>query len=113
MARLYADENFPLPVVEALRDLGYDVLTIEEDGKAHQGYPDEAVLRDATEKYRTVLTMNRKHFRALHDRSSNHAGIVLCTYNPNFIQLAQRIHAAIQNYEELHGQLLRVTRPQS
>lgn len=43
MARLYADENFPLPVVEVLRTLGHDVLTIYEDGKGNQGYPDEAV----------------------------------------------------------------------
>jgi len=28
MARLYADENFPLPVVEELRQLGHDVLTM-------------------------------------------------------------------------------------
>jgi hypothetical protein len=26
-ARLYSNENFPLPVVEALRRLGYDILT--------------------------------------------------------------------------------------
>jgi uncharacterized protein DUF5615 len=34
MARLYADENFPLPVVEELRRLGHDVLTIYETGQA-------------------------------------------------------------------------------
>ena len=27
MARLYADEDFPYPVVERLRQLGHDVLT--------------------------------------------------------------------------------------
>ena len=27
MAQIYADENFPLPAVEALRTLGHDVLT--------------------------------------------------------------------------------------
>lgn len=59
MARLYADENFPLPVVEALRTLGHDVLTIYEDGKGNQGYPDEAVLRDAMYYDRCVLTVNR------------------------------------------------------
>jgi len=32
MARLYANENFPLPVVEALRRLGHDVLTIQHKG---------------------------------------------------------------------------------
>ena len=36
MARLYADENVPLPVIEELRRLGYDVLTIFEDEKANQ-----------------------------------------------------------------------------
>ena len=30
MARLYADENFPLPIVELLRIFGHDVLTTEE-----------------------------------------------------------------------------------
>ena len=34
MARLYANENFPFPVVEELRKLGHDVLTIQETGKA-------------------------------------------------------------------------------
>jgi len=66
MARLYADENFPLPIVDALRTLGHDVLTIYEDGKGNLGYPDESVLRDATQYERAVLTMNRKHFRLLH-----------------------------------------------
>ncbi len=45
MARLYSNENFPLPVVEELRRLGHDVLTIQETGKANQEYPDEAVWR--------------------------------------------------------------------
>jgi len=113
MAKLYADENFPLPTVEELRNIGHDVLTIEEDGKANQGYPDESVLIDASSSERSVLTMNRKHFRALHNQSQSHAGIILCTYNPDFIQLAQRIHAAIQEYDSLDGQLLRVVRPQT
>jgi hypothetical protein len=34
MAKLYSNENFPLPVVEELRQLGHDVLTIQETGKA-------------------------------------------------------------------------------
>jgi hypothetical protein len=31
---LYADEDFPLPVVERLRRLGHDVVTVQEDGRA-------------------------------------------------------------------------------
>lgn len=41
MARLYADENFPLPIVELLRSEGHDVLTTEEAGNSGAGIPDE------------------------------------------------------------------------
>lgn len=33
MARLYADEDFPYPVVLELRRLGHEVLTVQEAGK--------------------------------------------------------------------------------
>jgi hypothetical protein len=36
MARFYADEQFPLPVVELLRNLGHDDLTVQEAGNANQ-----------------------------------------------------------------------------
>jgi len=39
---LYADENFPLRVVEELRRLGHDVLTAFEDGKANQSITDSS-----------------------------------------------------------------------
>jgi len=41
---LYADENFPLRVVEELRRLGHDVLTALEDGKANQAITDADLL---------------------------------------------------------------------
>ena len=44
MASLYSNENFPLPVVEKLRALGHDVLTIQEAGKADQALPDKEIL---------------------------------------------------------------------
>jgi hypothetical protein len=43
MARLYANENFPLPAVEALRGLGHDILTTYESGNAGIALPDEQV----------------------------------------------------------------------
>jgi hypothetical protein len=49
MASLYADENFPFPVVVRLRALGHDVLTALEDGRAGQKIPDPDVLARATE----------------------------------------------------------------
>ena len=43
MARLYANENFPFQVVSALRDLGHDVLTSLDAGKANQSISDDDV----------------------------------------------------------------------
>ncbi len=48
MARLYANENFPLPVVAELRRLGHDVLTIHETGTGGQAVPDESARRNAS-----------------------------------------------------------------
>jgi hypothetical protein len=111
MAQLYGNENFPLPVVKELRRLGHDVLTIHEVGKAGQSVSDEAVLTFATERGRAVLTLNRKHFIRLHHVRPEHAGIVVCTFDPQFASQAQRIHAAIESYSELSGQLIRIHRP--
>ena len=44
MARLYANENFPLPVVNELRRLGHDVLTTQDTDRAGKAVPDEEVL---------------------------------------------------------------------
>lgn len=48
MARLYADEHFPRVAVELLRNLGHDILTVQEAGKAGQKIPDIEVLAFAT-----------------------------------------------------------------
>lgn len=112
MARLYADENFPLPVVEELRHLGHDVLTLQEAGYGGQSTSDETVLADASREGRTLLTINRKHFIALHKRAPNHAGIIVCSFDPKFTDQAYRIHQAIESFEEdLSGHLLRINRP--
>ncbi|MFZ1640473.1 MAG: DUF5615 family PIN-like protein [Candidatus Contendobacter sp.] len=111
MARLYADENFALPVVDELRRLGRDALTMQESGKARQAIPDEVVLALASASQRAVLTLNRKHFIQLHRLTPEHAGIVVCTFDPDFIGQAQRIHTALSTLETLFNQLIRVNRP--
>ena len=113
MAQLYSNKNFPLPVVEELRWLGNDVLTIQEAGKAEQSVSDEDVLAFASAEGRSVLTLNRKHFIHLHRAQSDHAGIIVCTFDPDFTGQAGRIHAAIASVGQLTGQLIRVNRPSS
>jgi hypothetical protein len=111
MARLYANENFPLPVVEELRRLGHDVLTVQETGKAGQALTDEQVLAFASLEARTLLTLNRRHFIRLHAETPHHAGIVVCSVEADFSAQANRIHEAISAADELTGQLIRVNRP--
>ncbi len=111
MARLYANENFPVPVVEELRRLGHDVVTIQETGKAEQRTPDEDVLQLAVADDRAVLTLNRKHFIRLHRRQPNHAGIIAYTVDGQFARQAASIHDAVEATADLHGRLIRVNRP--
>jgi predicted nuclease of predicted toxin-antitoxin system len=113
MARFYANENFPFPVVVELRRLDHDVVTIQETGKANQEYPDEAVLAFARDDSRIVLTINRKDFIRLHHLSSDHCGIIVCTTDLDFVGQARRIHELTLTNGDLRGQLIRVNRPQS
>jgi hypothetical protein len=111
MARCYANENFPLPAVEALRRLGHDVLTTADSGRAGQAIPDADVLAFAVEEDRIVVTLNRRHFIRLHHTTPAHAGMVVCTFDPDFAALAQRIHTALEAQPQMAGQLVRVNRP--
>lgn len=113
MARLYSNENFPFPAVEELRRLGHDVLTVQDAGKANQEIPDDEVLAFAFAENRAVLTINRRDFIRLHRKDSNHAGIIVCTADPDFIRQANRVHEAIEALPQLNGQLIRVNRPSS
>jgi len=111
LAKLYANENVPLPVVERLRELGHDVETSVESGRANKRIPDDEVLQYATESGRAVLTLNRVDFHALHKAGNIlHAGIVTCTEDRDFRALAARIHAGIESAGPLEGRLVRVVR---
>jgi hypothetical protein len=108
MAKLYSNENFPFPVVEKLRNLGHDVATIQERGRANESTSDEEVLKLAAAEGRIVVTLNRKHFYQEHGKNSNHAGIIVCVVDPDFQNQAQAIHNRIQAEGDLTGRIIRV-----
>lgn len=110
MFRLYANENFPFPAVGKLRQFGYNILTSQEAGNAGQAVADEDVLKFAVRTDRAVITLNRRHFVRLHTKFGPHAGIVVCSYDPDSERLAQRVHEALQAIQDLKGQLIRVNR---
>jgi len=107
---LYADENFPLRVVEELRRLGLDVLTAFEDGRANQSLTDQLILIRATELGRAIVTLNRRDFKRLHLQILQHAGIIICTEDPDRLGQAQRIIESITDAGELQGRLIRIYR---
>ena len=110
MARLYSNDNFPVPAVEALRNLGHDVLTSHDAGRSNRKIPDEEVLEYAASQDRALLTLNRKHFVKLHNTKPKHSGIIVCTVDPDFHALANRVHTAILSVTSLAEALIRVNR---
>jgi hypothetical protein len=93
--------------------MGHDVLIIQETGNADRSMNDESVLAYAFDQNRAVLTINRRHFIRLHQDQPEHAGIIVCSFDPDFQALAKRIDQAIQDQSaglSLKGKLLRVNR---
>src|SRR5947208_10274105 len=106
MALLFADENFPLPIVQILRTLGHNVVTTQESGL--QGKDDPVLFTFASSQKRAVLTLDRFDYVKLHKKHAQHGGIVACTRDDDFAALAQRIHDAIELGPDLAGRLLRI-----
>lgn len=110
MLRLLADENFPFPVVDALRRSGHDVVTLADLGVAGQSLTDPAVLKLSSDNGRALMTLNRRDFVRLHRASADHAGIVVCSFDLDFERQAARIRVAIAGRSSLSRQLIRVNR---
>ena len=108
MFRFYTNENLAAELVEALRGLGYDVLTSYEAGNANQGIPDDQVLAAATADHRCVVTFNRDDFAALHRDGVEHEGIVVCKDDPERQELAHILHDYLTGQKTLRNRLIRV-----
>src|SRR5262245_28199086 len=107
MASLYADENFNYAVVQCLRVLGHDAVTVQE--ASQQGTDDSQVLAYATASKRAELTFNRRHFIRLHAITAKHAGIIVCTHD-DAVALADRIHQSLLANPILDNVLIRIRR---
>ena len=97
MARIYSNENVAKSVVDRLRELGHDVLTSHEAGKANLGVSDEQVLAFAHSDDRVLITNNRQDFRRLDGDGRPHVGVVEFTVDIEFSALASRIDGALRD----------------
>lgn len=112
MSKLYVNENFPLPVVKLLRNLGHDVLTYFDAGNANQRIPDNEVLQFAISQNRILLTINRRDFIRLHNQNPIHSGILVCTENANFEAFTLSIHTELlKNEVNFANHLLKIYKP--
>jgi predicted nuclease of predicted toxin-antitoxin system len=79
--RLLADENFPRPIVEALRADGHDVLWARTDCA---GWKDFALLDFAESEARIVLTLDKDFWQIAVQRRNplEQSGIMLFRVHP-------------------------------
>lgn len=111
MARLHSNENLAIDLVEALRQFNHDILSSYDAGQANQGIPDDEVLEYATLNDRSVITFNRDDFVALHRNGINHAGIIICKDDRDYLGQAQALHEYLEvQVNRLHNRLIRVQR---
>lgn len=99
--QLLADQNFPSQAVDKLRELGHDVVWIQQDSP---GIPDEEVLDHAVRESRVLLTLD-KDFGALAFRSGLPAecGILLFRVLPVPAQVAELAERVLQTEADLQG----------
>lgn len=112
MARFCSNENIAFQVVVELRRLGHDVLTSLDADRANSAVPDSELLAFAAADRGILLSHKRRDFLQLHrHREKPHAGMVLCTFDPDFVGQAQRIHAEVASGTDITNELIRVNRP--
>lgn len=112
--KLYFNEDIRYRLVEALRQLGHDVLTSAEAAQDNLKIPDDQVLEFAVSLQRAVITYNRRDFRKLHQQyqqqRKTHYGIILCTMAIEDQAYAQTFQTCLSQYESLENQLIAVDR---
>lgn len=94
--------------------LRLDLLLIPIDlreslGQKQRSQPDDGSRTPADPH--TRLTLNRKHFLRIHAGGTKHAGMILCTFDPDFEGQAERIHQAVGPYSDVEDTVIRVNRP--
>jgi predicted nuclease of predicted toxin-antitoxin system len=72
-----ADESCAGPVIRALRAAGHDVLAIAESAA---GTRDEAIIEQAVERGRVLLTEDRDFGELVYARGRSSAGVVLIKF---------------------------------
>ena len=104
-----ADENFPRPALEALREAGWDVFSIAEECP---GVPDEDVAALCEDQRRILLTFDKDFGELVFHRGlPAGSGVVLFRIPPDSPEKAADVALAlVQSQPDLAGLFCVVTR---
>ena len=92
--KIFADENIPLMTINALRELGHEVIDIR--GTADQGITDEVLWRKAQDQ-KCILITTDKGFASYREQS--HYGILIIRLRqPNLSKIHSRVIQTINKY---------------
>jgi len=85
----FADESVEMPVVDALRAEGHDVVAVSEVSPSIR---DEDVLLDATRRGRVLIANDKDFGQLVFSRGLSAAGVVLLRLsNPDAVAKAERL----------------------
>jgi predicted nuclease of predicted toxin-antitoxin system len=103
--RLLADENFPKPIVEALRAFGHDVLWARTDCS---GWKYAALLDAAESEARIVLTLDKDFWQIAVQRRVplKQSGVVLFRVHPaTLVNLDPLVRAFVEANRDWAGHI--------
>lgn len=100
--KFLANENSPLASVRALRNIGLDVVSVEEESP---GISDEEVLRRARDENRIIVTFDRDYGELVfHRRLSAPAGVSYLRFHPKSpLEAAEYVAGLTAGGMELEG----------
>ncbi|MBM4467462.1 MAG: hypothetical protein FJ014_18215 [Chloroflexi bacterium] len=92
--KIFVDENIPLMTVQALRDLGHDVLDIRRT--ADQGMTDDTLWEMVQQEGRLLITTDKGF--AQHREESHHGILIVLLRQPNRRRIHRRVMQAIAQF---------------
>lgn len=94
--KIFVDENIPTITVQALRDLGHDVLDIR--GTPSEGMDDEVVWQRIQNEKRLIITTDKGFSQ---NRNKPHQGILIVRLKqPNVNKIHERVMGVMSQFGE-------------
>lgn len=109
MAHLLADEDLKGNLVRALRDLGHEIVRVQDANAA--GWHDPDVFSMAIRLDRVFVTHNRYDYACLHRSGISHPGIIAVAQRMDAETGANLINDLLEAEPNLRGRFFSLNRP--